>query len=248
MLTLSPASNPEGGADRLKPRTPVVPLGSPGQNLAHTCLIVIASVCAEMRTRADGFCDHVFVASYAGLATGTLSNRLSALTLLVQASSIHNTTALDSLRAMAQRGRAKGGRDEGLKAVRCVVDWCVGGGGPGRKLKYVALLQCALGPATHVLNTPPDTSDTSPSYIRTWMTRTFSYGTSQTGSRNSSLCKSSRRSPLTLSPTSARNARLPRHIATRTVRTGAESAAPPLNKLVRTRTPLHAQRACMRSH
>ncbi|OJT07307.1 Ribosome biogenesis protein MAK21 [Trametes pubescens] len=70
------------------------------------------------------------------LATGTLSDRLSALTLLVQASPIHNTAALDSLRAMAQRGRAKGGRDEGLKAVRCVVDWWVGGGGPGRKLKY----------------------------------------------------------------------------------------------------------------
>ncbi|KAI0349845.1 CBF-domain-containing protein [Trametes cingulata] len=70
------------------------------------------------------------------LSTGTLSDRLSALTLLVQASPVHNTTALESLRSMAQRGRAKGGRDEGLKAVRCVVDWWVGGGGPGRKLKY----------------------------------------------------------------------------------------------------------------
>ncbi|KAH9895791.1 CBF/Mak21 family-domain-containing protein [Cubamyces lactineus] len=70
------------------------------------------------------------------LATGTLSDRLSALTLLVQASPVHNTSALESLRSMAQRGRAKGGRDEGLKAVRCVVDWWVGGGGPGRKLKY----------------------------------------------------------------------------------------------------------------
>ncbi|TBU28801.1 CBF-domain-containing protein [Dichomitus squalens] len=70
------------------------------------------------------------------LSTGTLSDRLSALTLLVQASPLHNTAALESLRSMAQRGRAKGGRDEGLKAVRCVVDWWVGGGGPGRKLKY----------------------------------------------------------------------------------------------------------------
>ena len=69
------------------------------------------------------------------LASGTLSDRLSALTLLVQASPLHNTAALESLRSMAQRGRAKGGRDEGLKAVRCVVDWWVGGGGPGRKLK-----------------------------------------------------------------------------------------------------------------
>ncbi|KAI0696997.1 CBF/Mak21 family-domain-containing protein [Cerioporus squamosus] len=70
------------------------------------------------------------------LSTGTLSDRLSALTLLVQASPVHNTAALESLRSMAQRGRAKGGRDEGLKAVRCVVDWWVGGGGPGRKLRY----------------------------------------------------------------------------------------------------------------
>ncbi|OSD00338.1 CBF-domain-containing protein [Trametes coccinea BRFM310] len=70
------------------------------------------------------------------LATGTLSDRLSALTLLVQASPVHNTAALETLRAMAQKGRAKGGRDEGMKAVRCVVDWWVGGGGPGRKLRY----------------------------------------------------------------------------------------------------------------
>ncbi|KAI0739517.1 CBF/Mak21 family-domain-containing protein [Daedaleopsis nitida] len=70
------------------------------------------------------------------LSTGTLSDRLSALTLLVQASPVHNTAALETLRSMAQRGRAKGGRDEGLKAVRCIVDWWVGGGGPGRKLKY----------------------------------------------------------------------------------------------------------------
>ncbi|KAI8977858.1 CBF-domain-containing protein [Trametes punicea] len=70
------------------------------------------------------------------LTTGTLSDRLSALTLLVQASPVHNMAALETLRSMAQRGRAKGGRDEGLKAIRCVVDWWVGGGGPGRKLRY----------------------------------------------------------------------------------------------------------------
>ncbi|EIW51269.1 CBF-domain-containing protein [Trametes versicolor FP-101664 SS1] len=70
------------------------------------------------------------------LTTGTLSDRLNALTLLVQGSPIHNTAVLDSLRAMIRCGRAKGGRDEGLKAVRCIVDWWVGGGGPGRKLKY----------------------------------------------------------------------------------------------------------------
>ena len=62
---------------------------------------------------------------------------LSALTLLVQASPVHNTKSLESLRTMAERGRGKGGRDEGLKAMRCVVDWWIGGGAPGRKLKCV---------------------------------------------------------------------------------------------------------------
>lgn len=70
------------------------------------------------------------------LSKGTLSDRLSALTLLVQASPVHNNKALESLRSMAERGRGKGGREEGLKAMRCVVDWWIGGGAPGRKLKY----------------------------------------------------------------------------------------------------------------
>ena len=69
------------------------------------------------------------------LSKGTLSDRLSALTLLVQASPLHNTKALETLKGMAERGRGKGGREEGLKAMRCVVDWWVGGGAPGRKLK-----------------------------------------------------------------------------------------------------------------
>lgn len=71
------------------------------------------------------------------LTKGTLSDRLSALTLLVQASPVHNTKALETLKGMAERGRGKGGREEGLKAVRCVVDWWVGGGAPDRKLRYV---------------------------------------------------------------------------------------------------------------
>ncbi|EMD35825.1 hypothetical protein CERSUDRAFT_138554 [Gelatoporia subvermispora B] len=70
------------------------------------------------------------------LTKGTLSDRLSALTLLVQSSPVHNAKALETLKGMAERGRGKGGRDEGLKAVRCVVDWWVGGGAPNRKLKY----------------------------------------------------------------------------------------------------------------
>ncbi|KAH9916522.1 CBF/Mak21 family-domain-containing protein [Fomitopsis serialis] len=69
------------------------------------------------------------------LKSGTLSDRLSALTLMVQGSPVHNVKALEGLKSMMERGKGKG-REEGLKAVRCVVDWWVGGGGPGRKLKY----------------------------------------------------------------------------------------------------------------
>lgn len=69
------------------------------------------------------------------LQSGTLSDRLSALTLLVQSSPLHNTKALDTLRSMAERGKGKGGREESLKALRCIVDWWVGGGAPDRKLK-----------------------------------------------------------------------------------------------------------------
>jgi ribosome biogenesis protein MAK21 len=68
------------------------------------------------------------------LQSGTLSDRLSALTLLVQSSPVHNTKALETLKGMAER-KGKGGREESLKALRCVVDWWVGGGAPQRKLK-----------------------------------------------------------------------------------------------------------------
>jgi ribosome biogenesis protein MAK21 len=67
--------------------------------------------------------------------SGTLSDRLSALTLLVRSSPLHNIKALETLRAMAERGRGKGGREESLKVLRCIVDWWTGGGAPDRKLK-----------------------------------------------------------------------------------------------------------------
>ncbi|KAF8227475.1 CBF-domain-containing protein [Tricholoma matsutake] len=70
------------------------------------------------------------------IQSGTLSDRLSALTLLVQSSPLHNTKALETLQGMAERGKGKGGREESLKALRCIVDWWVGGGAPDRKLKY----------------------------------------------------------------------------------------------------------------
>lgn len=69
------------------------------------------------------------------IQSGTLSDRLSALTLLVQSSPLHNVKALETLKAMAERGKGKGGRSESLKALRCIVDWWVGGGAPNRKLK-----------------------------------------------------------------------------------------------------------------
>ncbi|KAF9039673.1 CBF-domain-containing protein [Hymenopellis radicata] len=70
------------------------------------------------------------------IQSGTLSDRLSALTLLVQSGPIHNIKALETLKTMAERGKGKGGREESLKALRCIVDWWVGGGAPSRKLKY----------------------------------------------------------------------------------------------------------------
>ncbi|KAL5529557.1 hypothetical protein ACEPAG_5542 [Sanghuangporus baumii] len=66
------------------------------------------------------------------LTGGTLSDRLSALTLLAQSSPLHNTRALETLRTMAN----KKGREESLKALRAICDWWVGGGAPDRKLKY----------------------------------------------------------------------------------------------------------------
>ncbi|KAF9510895.1 hypothetical protein BS47DRAFT_37033 [Hydnum rufescens UP504] len=66
------------------------------------------------------------------LTSGTLSDRLSALTLMAQSSPLHNTRALESLKMMA----SKKGREESLKALRAIVDWWVGGGAPDYKLKY----------------------------------------------------------------------------------------------------------------
>lgn len=69
------------------------------------------------------------------LQSGTLSDRLSAMTLLVQGSPVHSVKSLESLKNMAERGKGKGGREESLKALRCIVDWWIGGGAPDRKLK-----------------------------------------------------------------------------------------------------------------
>ncbi|KEP55612.1 putative ribosome biogenesis protein MAK21 [Rhizoctonia solani 123E] len=67
------------------------------------------------------------------LQGGTRSDRLSALSLVVQGAPVHSTRSLEGLRAM---GSKKGGRGENLKALRAIVDWWVGGGCPDRKLRY----------------------------------------------------------------------------------------------------------------
>ena len=86
------------------------------------------------------------------LTGGTLSDRLSALTLMAQGAPLHNIRALEALKSLAEKGRGgvsvsqdgeKGrdrasGREERLKAARAIMDWWVGGGAPNRKLKYVS--------------------------------------------------------------------------------------------------------------
>ncbi|KAJ3513581.1 hypothetical protein NMY22_g14996 [Coprinellus aureogranulatus] len=54
-----------------------------------------------------------FFAKVAG--TGTLSDRLSALTLMVQSSPVHNTKALETLKGMAERGKRKGWKGRGTE-------------------------------------------------------------------------------------------------------------------------------------
>ncbi|KAL4401414.1 RNA-binding ribosome biosynthesis protein Mak21 [Malassezia pachydermatis] len=63
----------------------------------------------------------------------TLSDRISAVTLLLQSSPIHNLKALDTLMTMA----GKPGREEASRATRALADWLSSGGGLGaQKLHY----------------------------------------------------------------------------------------------------------------
>ena len=86
------------------------------------------------------------------LTAGTLSDRLSALTLMAQGAPLHNIRALEALKSLAEKGRGgvtqdgeksrgkAAGREERLKAARAIMDWWVGGGAPNRKLKCVSLI------------------------------------------------------------------------------------------------------------
>ncbi|KAF9973347.1 hypothetical protein BGZ73_003424 [Actinomortierella ambigua] len=66
------------------------------------------------------------------MASGTLNDRVSALTLLVQESPLHNTKSLDKLMGMAE----KKGRTEALKSMESLKDMFINGLLPDRKLKY----------------------------------------------------------------------------------------------------------------
>ncbi|GAA5981184.1 hypothetical protein JCM11641_003139 [Rhodosporidiobolus odoratus] len=78
--------------------------------------------------------DQVFIQQI--LSSGTSSDKISALLLLVSSSPLHNTPYLDQLAALCR----KKSRDESGRAVRGVVDWWrgEGGGSPDRKLRYFA--------------------------------------------------------------------------------------------------------------
>ncbi|WFD37375.1 RNA-binding ribosome biosynthesis protein mak21 [Malassezia japonica] len=63
----------------------------------------------------------------------TLSDRISAVTLLLQSSPVHNLKALDTLMTMA----GKPSREEAGRATRALADWLASGGGLGPgKLNY----------------------------------------------------------------------------------------------------------------
>jgi len=65
------------------------------------------------------------------MASGTLNDRVSALTLLVQESPLHTTKSLDKLMAMAE----KKSRTESVKSIESLKDLFIGGVLPNRKLK-----------------------------------------------------------------------------------------------------------------
>ncbi|GAA5873070.1 hypothetical protein JCM3774_000328 [Rhodotorula dairenensis] len=76
--------------------------------------------------------DQVFIQQI--LASGTSSDRISALVLLVSSSPVHTTSFLDQLAGLCR----KKSRDESLRAMRSLVGWWCGegGGAPPRKLRY----------------------------------------------------------------------------------------------------------------
>ncbi|KIY43200.1 CBF-domain-containing protein [Fistulina hepatica ATCC 64428] len=110
------------------------PSGNPSSSASASLLKLAADLHAAdiqlfSNSRSSSSSEQSFLTSI--IHSGTLSDRLSALTLLVQSSPVHNTQALETLKSMASTGR-----EDSLKALRCIVDWWVGGGVPDRKLRY----------------------------------------------------------------------------------------------------------------
>ncbi|KAG0213725.1 hypothetical protein BGX28_003669 [Mortierella sp. GBA30] len=66
------------------------------------------------------------------MSSGTLNDRVSALTLLVQESPLHTSKSLDKLMAMAE----KKSRTEAVKSIESLKDLFIGGMLPDRKLRY----------------------------------------------------------------------------------------------------------------
>jgi len=127
------------------------------------------------------------------LSSGTLSDRISALTLMVQSSPVHNQRALESLRSMSMKkggGNGSGisvggGKGDVLKSLRALVDWWVGGGVPNRKLRLVVRVGLTETLAYVCM------SRVGISVINRYCTRregtlTWSGGSSKIGSRSSS--------------------------------------------------------------
>ncbi|KAF8308582.1 CBF-domain-containing protein [Clavulina sp. PMI_390] len=140
--------------------SPLPSLPAPSQSELNTLRAKAQSLHAALPApETTSKSDEQFIANV--LASGTLSDRLSALTLMAQSSPIHNTRALEQLRTMA----GKKGREESLKALRAIVDWWVGGGGPDRKLKYLA-----DQPVNH-----PDVTDTQLTvwWFEDWLKKYF---------------------------------------------------------------------------
>ncbi|KAI0256819.1 CBF/Mak21 family-domain-containing protein [Lactifluus subvellereus] len=71
------------------------------------------------------------------LASGTLSDRLSVLTLMAQGAPLHNGRGGVGASQDTEKSKGKtAGREDRLKAARAIMDWWIGGGTPNRKLKY----------------------------------------------------------------------------------------------------------------
>lgn len=127
------------------------------------------------------------------LTGGTLSDRLSALTLMAQGAPLHNIRALEALKNLAEKGRGgvsvsqdgeKGrdraaGREERLKAARAIMDWWVGGGAPNRKLKRVSIYCACAG--VDMLFDDLGIFATNRCCTQTWQINTSSSGTLKTG-------------------------------------------------------------------